>query len=137
MPLPLERSLLVWTGDTAHVADVTSAATTVTMPESLITVTATYRDQEIAYVSTDVVCGGKRPCYETLSKALNAVSDKTLIKVAGNIAGDTVVDPAGTVFIQWGYDADFKSNVGRVTEIQGKFTARERTVIQSGTIRAK
>ncbi|MFO7599210.1 MAG: hypothetical protein R6X27_05300 [Candidatus Desulfacyla sp.] len=63
-------------------------------------------------------------------------ADKALIKVAGNIAGDTVMDPAGTLYIEFGHDANFTSNVGGVTEVQ-TFTARDKTIIRSGTIRGR
>ncbi len=126
----------VWTGDTARVADVTRAATTVTMPENLITVTATYRDQEIAYVSADG-CGDNNPCYSTLSEAVSSVESDTLIKVAGNLSADTNVDAGKTLYIEFGYDADFNDNKGGVTEIKGTFIAKDKTVIRSGIIRAK
>ncbi len=126
-----------WTGDTAYVADVTSANTTVTMPAANVTVTATYKVQQIVYVSADGTCGNNTPCYTTLGEAVSKSADKALIKVAGNIAGDTVMDPAGTRYIEFGYDANFTSNVGGVTEIQGTFTAKDKTIIRSGTIRGR
>jgi parallel beta-helix repeat protein len=126
-----------WTGDTAHVADVNSARTTVTMPESNVTVTATYTGQQVVYVSADGTCNGNTPCYATLGEAVTKAEDDALIKVAGNMAGNTVVDPAGTCYIEFGYDAEFTSNAGGVTKVQGTFTARDKTVIRSGTIRAE
>jgi len=126
-----------WTGDTAHVADVTSANTTVTMPAANVTVTATYKVQQIVYVSADGKCGNNTPCYTTLGEAMSKSADKALIKVAGNIAGDTVMDPAGTWHIEFGYDANFSSNVGGATEIQGTFTAKDKSIIRSGTIRGR
>jgi len=39
-------------------------------------------------------------------------SDHALMKVAGNMAGNTVMNPAGTRYIEFGYDAKFTSNAG-------------------------
>jgi len=89
------------------------------------------------YVSADGTCNGNTPCYATLGEAVSKAPDNALIKVAGNIAGNTVMDPAGTRYIEFGYDANFTGNVGGVTEIKGAFTAKDKTVIRSGTIRAK
>ena len=46
----------MWTGDTQYVASVSSANTTVTMPSSAVSVTATYKD--IVYALTGSVNGG-------------------------------------------------------------------------------
>ena len=125
-----------WTGDTAQVADMNSTPTTITMPAANVMVTATYRDQEIAYVSADG-CGDNNPCYSTLSEAVSSVESDTLIKVAGNLSADTNVDAGKTLYIEFGYDADFNDNKGGVTEIKGTFIAKDKTVIRSGIIRAK
>ncbi len=125
-----------WTGDTAHVADMNSTPTTITMPAANVIVTATYRDQDMAYVSADG-CGDNNPCYSTLSEAVSSVKSDTLIKVAGNLSADTTVDAGKTLYIEFGYDADFNNNQGGVTEIKGTFTAKDKTVIRSGIIRAK
>jgi len=53
------------------------------------------------------------------------------------MAGNTVMDPSGTRYIEFGYDAKFTSNAGGVTEIQGTFTAKDKSIIRSGTLRAK
>ena len=82
-------------------------------------------------------CGDNEPCYSTLSEAVSSVESDTLIKVAGNLSADTTVDVGKTVYIEFGYNADFTNNDGGVTEIQGTFTAKDKTVIRSGTIRAK
>lgn len=126
-----------WTGDTAGVADETSAETTVTMTAADVAVTATYKVQQIVYVSADGTCNGKTPCYVTLSEAVSKADNDALIKVAGNMAGNTVMDPAGTLSIEFGYDAGFTGNKGGVTEVEGTFTAKDRTIIRSGTIRAR
>ena len=55
---------------------------------------------------------GNKPCYATLGEAVSKAADKALIKVAGNMAGDTVMDPAGTLYIEFGYDAKLTSNAG-------------------------
>jgi len=125
-----------WTGDTAYVGSVTSASTTVTMHGQNVEVTATYKDQDIAYVSADG-CGDNEPCYSTLSEAVSAEESDTLIKVAGDLSADTTVDAGKTLYIEFGYDADFTSNDGGVTEIQGTFTAKDKTILRSGTIKAK
>ncbi|MFO7602141.1 MAG: hypothetical protein R6X27_20365 [Candidatus Desulfacyla sp.] len=126
-----------WTGDTAYVASVTSASTFVTMPATNVTVTATYSGQQIVYVSADGTCGNNTPCYATLGEAVSKAENNALIKVAGNMAGNTVMDPAGTLHVEFGYDANFTSNAGGVTEIQGTFTAKDKTIIRSGTIRGR
>jgi hypothetical protein len=106
------------------------------MPATNVTVTATYKIQQIVYVSADGTCNGNEPCYATLGEAVTKAEDKALIKVAGNMAGNTVMDPAGTLSIEFGYDAKFTSNLGGVTEVQ-TFTARDKTIIRSGTIKGR
>jgi hypothetical protein len=50
--------------------------------------------------------------------------------------GNAVVDANKTLTFEWGYDSSFNTNTG-ITQIQGAFTAKNKTVIRSGTIRAK
>jgi len=87
------------------------------------------------YVSTGN-CGGKGPCYHTLAEAVSAAGDNSLIKVAGEVFAGYTVDEGKSLTFEWGYNPEFTSNTG-VTEIRGSFTAKDRTVIRSGTVRAK
>ena len=99
--------------------------------------------REATQVSTSTVyvsagdCGGLSPCYHTVNEAVSSAPDNALIKVAAEVfAGDITVDAGKALTIEWGYDSGFKSNAG-VTRVQGTFTARDKTVIRSGTIRAR
>ncbi len=125
-----------WTGDTGPVADVNSATTNVTMPAANVAVTAAYGDQPIVYVS-ETGCGNLKPCYATLNEAVMDVESDTLVKVAGDLSTQTNVDAAKTLYIEFGYDANFTGNDGGVTRIQGSFTAKDKTIIRSGTIRVR
>lgn len=89
-----------------------------------------------AYVSAGD-CGGLSPCYHTVDKAVSEAPDNALIKVAAEVfSGDITVDEGKTLTIEWGYNENFSSNTG-VTEVQGTFTAKDKTIIRSGTIQAK
>lgn len=82
-------------------------------------------------------CGGKQPCYHTLADAVSHAPDNALIKVAGEVfVGNTIVNANKMLTFEWGYDSAFAANTG-VTQVQGSFIARHKTVIRSGTIRAK
>ena len=82
-------------------------------------------------------CGGLTPCYHTIKDAVSGAANEALIKVGAEVfASDTTVDAGKTLTIEWGYNADFTSNTG-VTEIQGTFTARDKTIIRSGILRGK
>ncbi len=88
-----------------------------------------------AYVSTGN-CGGNAPCYHTLAEAISDAVDNTLIKVAAESFEGATVDTGKTLYFEWGYDSAFESNIG-VTEINGQFVAKDKTIIRSGTLRGK
>jgi hypothetical protein len=92
--------------------------------------------QTIVYVTAGD-CGDKDPCYATIAEAVSKAPDHALLKVAAERFEENVsVDAGKTLTFEWGYNAAFTSNSG-VTEIKGSFTARDKTIIKSGTIRAK
>jgi len=66
-----------WTGDTAHVADVNAASTTLTMPAANVTVTATHKDQ---------------PVQVTLTVEVNPVTDGSVTGNGINCPGDCTED---------------------------------------------
>ncbi len=81
-------------------------------------------------------CGGKTPCYHTLAEAVTNAPNYALIKVAAETFAGYTVDAGKTLTFQWGYDAGFNTNTG-VTQVQGTFRAKNKTIIRSGAIRAK
>ncbi len=88
-----------------------------------------------AYVSTGN-CGGNAPCYHTLAEAISDAVDNTLIKVAAESFEGVTVDAGKTLYFEWGYDSAFESNTG-ITEFRGRFIAKDKTIIRSGTLRGK
>ena len=87
------------------------------------------------YVSAEN-CGGKTPCYHTLAEAVSNAPDYALIKVAAETFASYTVDAGKTLTFEWGYDSNFNTNTG-VTQVDGTFRAKNKTIIRSGTIRAK
>jgi len=85
-----------WTGDTSTVANVNNASTTVTMPASNVTITATYRD--ILYTLT-VISGSGDGSYTA----------GTVVPVSAS------APPAGQVFDQWTGDTSAVANVNNAT----------------------
>ena len=81
-------------------------------------------------------CGGNAPCYHTLADAVSDAVDNTLIKVAAESFEGAAVDAGKTLYFEWGYDSTFESNTG-ITEIRGRFIAKDKTIIRSGTLRGK
>jgi YD repeat-containing protein len=81
-------------------------------------------------------CGGKTPCYHTLAEAVRNAPNYSLIKVAAESFSGYTVDAGKTLTFEWGYDSNFNTNTG-VTRVQGTFRAKGKTIIRSGTIRAK
>lgn len=58
----------VWTGDVANVADVNAASTTITMPASAVSVTATYKDEPVSgdgFVVREYGAMSLAPAYQT------------------------------------------------------------------------
>jgi len=85
-----------WTGDTSTVANVNNASTTVTMPASNVTITATYRD--ILYTLT-VISGSGDGSYTA----------GTVVPVSAS------APPAGQVFDQWTGDTSTVANVNNAS----------------------
>lgn len=82
-------------------------------------------------------CGGHEPCYHTLDEAVSNAPNNAVIKVAAEVfVGNAMVNADKTLIFEWGYNSDFAANTG-VTQVQGSFTAKHKTVIRSGTLRAK
>ena len=82
-------------------------------------------------------CGGLSPCYHSINVAVSRAPDDALIKVAAEIfSGDTTVGPGQILTIFWGYNSNFSAITG-ATQIEGRFTAKNKTIIRGGTIRAK
>jgi len=82
-------------------------------------------------------CNGHQPCYHSLGEAVSKAPNNALIKVAGEVfVGKIIVNANKTLTFEWGYDSAFAGKTG-VTQVQGSFTAKHKTVIRSGTIRAK
>ncbi len=81
-------------------------------------------------------CGGKTPCYHTLAEAVSNAPNYALIKVAAETFAGYTVDAGKTLTFEWGYDSGFNTNTG-VTQVQGTFRAKNKTIIRSGAIRAR
>jgi len=84
-----------WTGDTTYVADVNSASTTVTMPASSVSVTATYKDLPPATYALSVVSGSGSGQY----------SPGTVV----NIQADAPAE--GKMFDKWTGDTTYVADV--------------------------
>jgi len=107
---PAGQEFDVWTGDTANLADVNSASTTVTIPAGDVTVTATYKDLPgVNYVLTVNfgIGGGSYP-------------EGTVLDILADTA------PAGKTFDVWigdtAYLADINSQYTTVTMPAGDVT---------------
>jgi len=68
------------------------------------------------YVSSDGICGGKEPCYETIEEAINASNTDFSILVAdGDYDGSFTLNENKSLTLQGGWDASFKVQNGTTT----------------------
>ncbi|MBB3697228.1 T9SS type A sorting domain-containing protein [Flammeovirga yaeyamensis] len=80
-----------WTGDTEHIADVNSTSTTVTMPSSTVSLTATYREADVETFALTIEKGTGSGVYE-VGQVVNIKAD----------AAET-----GFVFLKWTGDVEY------------------------------
>ena len=81
----------------------------------------------LLYVSQDRICGGKTPCYSSITEAFEAVSEEATILVSqGTYVEDLAFDTPHNVILQGGWDSTFSTQAsdtvisGSLVIIDGK-----------------
>jgi len=97
-----------WTGQTTTVADINQSETEITMPNSDVSVTASYKNADgIVYVDVD----GDSSCYPTIMKGYSACSNWGLIMVKSDYyLEDLLFNQNKTTRLSCGWDSTFSEN---------------------------